>query len=411
MIAVRASWSLKLGAQILGSVLLATLLFVDRGFVLSDVTLYYQWSNRILAGEIPYRDFFFDYPPLALPAILAPRLISGFAEITYGTYIVLLGATMASLSIGLAVTVRHILRRGSSLAKEEGWRGYLLLMLVALPLLLVRYDLWPILLTALALKATFKGRPMLAGIFLGLGIAAKLYPAVFLPAFVAYWLFEHGVGPTVRHIGGIGVAVVAGILPFVLVAGPSLLDTAAFQQQRGLQLETLAGGLIQLAGLTAPEGLRVVQETTHELRSDRVTAYLSVQSWIALACMAVAIAVGAVHQWMARRTARAFDVLGVVAGAVVLAFVLTNRALSPQHVFWVLPFAVVWRPALRWWLLLAIMLTLVVFPIAYGSLVAQEPLAVIILNMRNLVLVALAVLLLARFPGRNEQASATGSIP
>src|SRR5262249_26792088 len=41
---------------------------LDRGF--------HPQSERILDGELPYRDVDFEYPPLALPLVVAPGLVS-----------------------------------------------------------------------------------------------------------------------------------------------------------------------------------------------------------------------------------------------------------------------------------------------------------------------------------------------
>ena len=38
-----------------------------------DVSLYATDAHRMLHGQIPYRDFFFEYPPGALVVFIAPR--------------------------------------------------------------------------------------------------------------------------------------------------------------------------------------------------------------------------------------------------------------------------------------------------------------------------------------------------
>ena len=41
-----------------------------------DVAIYRRAGEAILAGEVPYRDFFIEYPPGSLPAFVPPALFS-----------------------------------------------------------------------------------------------------------------------------------------------------------------------------------------------------------------------------------------------------------------------------------------------------------------------------------------------
>ena len=390
-------WPLLHAGQIVLSVILAVALFSGAGWALSDVTLYYQWTGQILEGEVPYRDFFFDYPPLSLPALMAPRVLSAFGDVTYGTYLVLFAASMVGLSIALFQVVRGIVRRLMSIpAADHALKRHLLLMALSLPVLLIRYDLWPILLVALAFLSTLDRRPVLAGAWLGIGIAAKLYPLILVPVFVAYWLFSHGWRTALQHVTSVLVVTIGVLLPFLLLSEGAIGDMLQFQQQRGLQVETAAGGVIQLLGLLAPEDLAVVHTGTYELVSDRVSAYQAIQPIIAVAALGLATVFGAYRVRDAVVGGRGPLALASVATAVLIVFVLTNRALSPQHVFWCLSFAAL-LPGYRYVALLGIIgLTLAIFPLLYEQLLAQEVLPILVLNLRNGLFAILAVALLTR---------------
>jgi hypothetical protein len=81
----------------------------------------------------------------------------------------------------------------------------------------------------------------------------------------------------------------------------------------------------------------------------------------------------------------------------VLALILTSKVLSPQYLVWLLPFLPVVAARSRfmlWFSVVGLALTLVIFPVAYGALIAQHPVAVLLLNARNLLLVALFTALL-----------------
>ena len=41
-----------------------------------DVPLYQSFGDRIVDGEVPYRDFRVEYPPGSLPAFVVPSLVA-----------------------------------------------------------------------------------------------------------------------------------------------------------------------------------------------------------------------------------------------------------------------------------------------------------------------------------------------
>ena len=81
--------------------------------------------------------------------------------------------------------------------------------------------------------------------------------------------------------------------------------------------------------------------------------------------------------------------------ATLLVLLLTNKVFSPQYVVWMLPFGALLRRPQAYLLLVICVLTIVVFPLNYQALLKMQPLLVLILNARNLLLALLAVWLLA----------------
>jgi hypothetical protein len=228
------------------------------------------------------------------------------------------------------------------------------------------------------------------------GIAAKLYPAVVLPAFAAYWLFADGRRAAGVHLGVAIATTVAILLPFVALSPSGILETLAFQQGRGLQVETTAAGIIQLMNLGSPDRLQVVHATTYELVSNAVDAYLSFQPAVVVVVMGAFVAVGAYQLRRRSGTPALTEALAAVSMALIIGFVLTSRAFSPQHVLWLLPFAWLMGGGRQWTLVAIISLSLLIFPIFYEQLLHQDPVAVILLNGRNALMAGLAVVLLAR---------------
>ncbi len=102
---------------------------------------------------------------------------------------------------------------------------------------------------------------------------------------------------------------------------------------------------------------------------------------------------------VAWRSVRADPADGLrLAGAAVLAFSVTGKVISPQYLIWVYPFVAaidgpsgrVGRPIF----LVASVLTLILYPWGFLALRDLHPSALILLNLRNLALVATLVTLL-----------------
>jgi hypothetical protein len=78
-----------------------------------------------------------------------------------------------------------------------------------------------------------------------------------------------------------------------------------------------------------------------------------------------------------------------LAGASVMVLLVTSKVFSIQYVVWLVPFAAL-LPGWKFWLAAAIVaLTMPIHPLLYDRLVVQDPMPILILNLRNALLVAL----------------------
>ncbi len=111
---------------------------------------------------------------------------------------------------------------------------------------------------------------------------------------------------------------------------------------------------------------------------------------------------------LASRVGRTPRELVLTSLAAVVAFALLGKVLSPQFVIWALPLgalALAWRLyALAAAVAFAAILTQVEFPAHYFDVVAREPLALVLVAVRNATLLAVLVLAVrALEPRRQEQ--------
>ena len=137
------------------------------GDAVTDIALYQAYGERVAAGLVPYRDFGFEYPPGALPAIVAPALVTSSLH----AYRIVFVAEMALVGV-LGLLVLDAALRRLDLPRRE---RVLALAVVALtPLLLggvilTRFDLLPAALVVAAIALAVAGRRRAAAVVVGMG--------------------------------------------------------------------------------------------------------------------------------------------------------------------------------------------------------------------------------------------------
>jgi uncharacterized membrane protein len=204
-------------------------------------------------------------------------------------------------------------------------------MVALSPLLVVHaytnWDLFAVALAGAGLVAWQGKRPALAGVLLGLGTAAKLYPALFFVPLLALCWRSRQLPAFGRAATGAAIAWSAVNLPVAAAWPESWRRFVELNRERPADFDSLwygASTLLNGSGSPAPQ----------------------VNS---LAAVAVLVALGAVLALglLAPRRPRLPQLLFLA----VAAFLLTNKVWSPQYSLWLLPLAVLARPS--WKALLA----------------------------------------------------------
>src|SRR5665811_1471249 len=250
----------------------------------------------------------------------------------------------------------------------------------------LRYDLWPVLCVLVAVVVVDR-RPGAAGVALGLGTMLKLYPVALLPVLGAYAFARRDRAGFVRLLVGCASVVVLVMAAAWVLAGPASLRWLIYQQERGLQIESLGAGL--LLGLHVLVGQPL--DVAYAVGSVQVRAPGS-DLLVAASPIALAVLRG-----------------GVSAAAAIAVLLVGSKVLSVQYVIWLLPFAILLPRRMRWLLLAVTALSTAIYTTDYTGLWRLETPVIAALLVRNVLLAVIAAWLVGEIWTRRGDARDVGS--
>jgi hypothetical protein len=286
-------------------------------------------------------------------------------------------------SFGVAMVCTNLVADGVCvLALLWGWgmmaAAYFALALIPVfDLLLNRMDLPSVAAATLAVAAWRQDRLAVAAVAAVIGGAFKLWPLLFL-----------GLLPVPRRERIVAAPIVAcaiagGVIAAVwgwMAGWHGLLEVLTFRGARGWQIESVGGALVHLVSAESP------RLESGAWRIGTVSRAISIPMSIVAAPLCL---------WSVWRGGRTRHVgSGWLAG--VSSLIVLSPLLSAQFVGWLVPgAAMAWaegdrRPALV--AALAVLLTAAFFPLWYEAVIRGSTPALVLVVLRNVVLVALAVL-------------------
>ncbi|MHB8633131.1 MAG: glycosyltransferase 87 family protein [Thermoplasmatota archaeon] len=274
----------------------------------SDILPLY-FSRHVGEDHIPYLQEFTEYPVLSgFFSYAAGLLTSGL--------VAYMEVTFALLLVCGGVTTFLLWKMGTDWRRTALWAAGPALIIHGL----TNWDLFAVVLAVGGWYAWTRGRPGWAALLFGLGGAAKVYPAFFLPFL---WLEAR---PR-RQGSAVAAGSLAGlVLPNLIVwrlAPKNWLAIWQFHAARNVDWETpweVLRGLANFQG--TPEW----------------------HAWVSNIGIALMVAGGLALLWLVWRGA--LSALAAGTAATVL-FLLCNRVYSPQYTLWALPFLLALR--IRWW--------------------------------------------------------------
>ena len=354
----------------------------------NDLRIYRATGEALLRGEIPYRDFFIEYPPGSFLTFIPPAVLStnatGFAESFASEMALLLVASL----IFVALTARN---SGGFPAWPVPAITFALCALMLYPVAVTRFDaIVAFTLAVAAWCAALGGRYRLIGFAaLGLGAAAKLVPA--LATVPLALIRRNGDRGRFQAIWGFAVffAVVAlFFVPAYLLGGDELARSFAYHANRGLQVESLGASVLA--------GLGFVTDTpfafgAFEVRGPGAEFLTSLSFPVTAVLLLLTASLAYREHRMGRLDTTRFP---RYAAALILAFMLGSKVLSPQYVIWLLPLVPLAFGGFTGLGISAVFLTVCwtttqVYPLHYADLLEGRPPGVELLLTRNFLLAVL----------------------
>jgi hypothetical protein len=365
----------------------------DPSGITFDVQIYFDGATAVLNGQLPYRDFFLQYPPLSLLFFIPPRL---FAADLAG-YFTWFNVELLILAwIGLAATAAIAQRLRQPLAPTL--LVYSLALLAVGSLVPQRYDLAPAVLVALALTAWPSERRGAAWALLALGMLTKVYPALLFPLFtVAEWR-RAGKRAVWRGWLIFGGLIGVGLLPFLLLAPRETLNALGGQVGRGLSIQSTYASLLLVS-----RSIGVPAEIVYHRQLNSWDVIGPHSDLLVLAATALQLVLlGLVYLRFLRAQDSTNPALVRYSAAAIGVGLVTSKVFSAQFILWLFPLAFlsgdkrfVWTSAL---FLAGAFMTQMLSPFLFGELKQGAILPLLVALGRDLCLVALCFLLLRAAP-------------
>jgi hypothetical protein len=269
-------------------------------------------GQLMLHGHLPYRDFLFEYPPLAALSFILPGLVPHSLALP----VLAVQATVAEIVVAVAVLRHHV----GALVR------YALLSLLVFPFLSGGFD--SLTMVAIAVSTALLAEGSAAGWWVAAwGAMTKVAPA-------SAWVWARR--PWRTAVGALVLTLAVSLAPIALAAHPNDSYTG-YTMHRGIEVESVAASTTWLVHRIEGKRVRVV----YRYRSNELPgADSAAKVWLAVTVIALlALALrsgwdGHPDPWLASFVA-------------LLLLMIGYKVLSPQYIAWAAPLAAVLGG--RWW--------------------------------------------------------------
>lgn len=324
--------------------LAAVVFFVELFFVLiavepfGDVINFYNQAELVKDGMVPYSDFVFEFPPFAMLFFLIPSVFTS----DQNTYAYIFGIMMVLMAL---ICLYYLMRIADRIGIDKALVAgvFVALILIYEADIVRKFDAIPMALTVMAIYYHMERRTVLAYGLSVFGAFVKIYPIILTLLFLILDLADRRDSRPMRVSKGLAACVLVAALAFVplILMGASFTDVLSFltfQGERGFQVESLVGVVIQGLGILglATYSLVPMYNTWDVVGpiADALSAHWNIVVLAVLLLLVAAIAVRAFRNGSEGTSPRDLTLYALL---LVATFVILNKVFSTQYMLWLFP--------------------------------------------------------------------------
>lgn len=299
-----------------------------------DLYNYYINAGDVLNGLMPYSEMRFEYPPFALTFMLIPRLLT---QTEQGFFYASALLSYLFFALGIVLLIK--------IADENAtprWRTYLIVLgtlIFTYYFIVARNDVYPTVMVIAAVWLYMKKHYDLAFAVMALGAMTKIYPIIFIPVMLIPFLAQKDWRACIRGLAVSAAVCVIIELPFLITDPSTAFAYLSYHADRGIQIESVAGGCILFLNDFVCSGLASVQ---FGYGSDNVIG--SFADTMAPLITGLVILIPIFMLWMLVRIYRAHIqdsrqlacLVALIIETTLLLFVAVNKVYSAQYAIWIL---------------------------------------------------------------------------
>lgn len=300
-----------------------------------DYVYYYELASYSDQGQLPFVDYWSEYPPLFPFVSVAIYQLSGGSGGSYHSYVQMLGLLMVAVSAGNLILILRLARRlhGDERAERLGW----LYTALFVPLMYTwwSFDALAVFCLLLTLELLLAGRERWSAAAMGVGVLAKIIPALAFLAVVRTRPWRRWV-----VYGLIASAVIAAAVVPLLLAGGEMASASflfPFRRPAWQTVWALLEGNVETGLLGSPADHLDLANATGQATSAGALGW---------APLLVLVALYAAALWRARLDDRPERITAFVCLTLVL-FFLFSKGWSQQWQCYLYPLVLLVLPLQR----------------------------------------------------------------